>query len=134
MTGNGKGVDKVGTMLGGRQDAIQGLGLLSDDPISLVGSPRRALAAYLEEKLQFREAEYDKIILQHKIEIKKSDGTREEHCIILDINGEPNGPTACYGQRGRESNSYSVQPGSLRYNYAGQLYTCISIFLSLSFL
>ncbi|XP_019849717.1 PREDICTED: alpha-aminoadipic semialdehyde synthase, mitochondrial-like [Amphimedon queenslandica] len=73
---------------------IQDLGLLSSTPVSLAGTPLRALASHLETMLELGPDEYDTVLLQHIVGIENSNSTKEEHCITLHMDGDKNGDTA----------------------------------------
>ena len=80
-----------------RQRILSGLrwmGIFSDDKITPRGNPLDTLCATLEKKMQFEEGERDFVMLQHKFEIERKDGTLETRTSTLCEYGDPNGYTA----------------------------------------
>ncbi|KAL7422547.1 saccharopine dehydrogenase (NADP+, L-glutamate-forming) [Cryptotrichosporon argae] len=66
-------------------------GLLSDEKISPRGTHLRTLAALLEQKCQFEDAEVDLVLLQHTFEVVRADGTEETIYAKLEEYGDRNG-------------------------------------------
>ncbi|KAI9228507.1 MAG: Saccharopine dehydrogenase [Piptocephalis tieghemiana] len=76
-------------------DGIRWLGLFSDTPvIPRGGNPLDTLCATLEQKMAYGPKERDMVMLQHRFDIQKADGTPEVRTSTLLAYGVPGGDTA----------------------------------------
>ncbi|KAJ1523300.1 hypothetical protein ONE63_001179 [Megalurothrips usitatus] len=77
-----------------RLAAIEGLGLLSEDPLQKMETPLDTLSHYLSKRLVLQPHERDLVILRHDVDILWPDGRRELRGINLVAYGDPNGHSA----------------------------------------
>ncbi|RNA45143.1 alpha-aminoadipic semialdehyde mitochondrial [Brachionus plicatilis] len=75
-------------------DAVEQLGLLSDDLVEKLGNPLDSLAKHLSVRLAYDEGERDIIIMHHEVGYKLSNGQNESKTIDFIHYGEINGQTA----------------------------------------
>ncbi|CAI8015134.1 Alpha-aminoadipic semialdehyde synthase, mitochondrial, partial [Geodia barretti] len=83
--------------VGGDQNvltAIEGLGLLTDAPAPLRGTPIDTLCAHLQERLQYQPGERDAIFMRETFTIQWPNRTKEQRWIDLVEYGNPDGYTA----------------------------------------
>ncbi|KAJ8296733.1 Saccharopine dehydrogenase [NADP(+), L-glutamate-forming] [Rhodotorula toruloides] len=70
---------------------LRWIGIFSNEPVSNRGSLLDTLCATLEAKMQYEKGERDMVMLQHKFEIEKADGTKEVRTSTLLEYGAPTG-------------------------------------------
>lgn len=75
-------------------DAMQSLGLLSNEMVPKAGTVLDAVSSLFEGKMQFQEGERDMVIMQHVFGIEHSDGAKERRTSTLIEYGNPDGYTA----------------------------------------
>lgn len=73
---------------------LKWLGLVSDSLVTRSNSILDTLAAALSTKMEYKEGERDMIMLQHRFEIEKADGSPEVRTSTMVEYGVPNGDTA----------------------------------------
>ncbi|XP_052739377.1 alpha-aminoadipic semialdehyde synthase, mitochondrial isoform X2 [Bicyclus anynana] len=74
--------------------AIESLGLLSDEPIVKCGSPLDTMSHYLTKRLQFEKHETDFVALRHEIGVTWSDGKKERREVTMTLRGDPHSHSA----------------------------------------
>jgi saccharopine dehydrogenase (NADP+, L-glutamate forming) len=70
---------------------VRRVGIFPHEEIIPRGNPLDTLCATLEKKMQFEEGERDFVMLQHKFEIKKKDGSKEARTSTLVEYSDPRG-------------------------------------------
>ncbi|MCJ1362973.1 Saccharopine dehydrogenase [NADP(+), L-glutamate-forming] [Acarospora aff. strigata] len=73
---------------------LRWIGLFSNEPAELRGNPLDTLCATLEKKMQYETGERDMVMLQHKFEIEKKDGSKETRTSTLVDYADPKGYSA----------------------------------------
>ncbi len=74
--------------------ALDWLGVFSDEPVNTGHTPLDAFCDLLLAKLTYLDGEKDMIVLQHKFIIKRKDGTKYYRSALLKCIGEQNGTNA----------------------------------------
>ncbi|GAB6020684.1 hypothetical protein CHUAL_003353 [Chamberlinius hualienensis] len=77
-----------------RLDAVEALGLLSDEPIEKLSTPIDTLTNYMHKKLSYAEGERDIVIMRHEIEIQWPNLRKECRSVNLVAYGDPHGYSA----------------------------------------
>jgi alpha-aminoadipic semialdehyde synthase len=77
-----------------KYQSIKELGLLSEEPVDMMGTPLKSLAAHLEKRLEIGPDEFDTVLMAIKVGILKPDGSKAEHVVSLHMDGDPDGHTA----------------------------------------
>jgi len=72
-------------------NGLRWLGLFSDEPAELRGTPLDTLVAVLEKKMAYEKGERDFVMLQHKFAIEWADGRKETRTSTLAEYGAPEG-------------------------------------------
>ena len=73
---------------------LRWIGMFSSEKITPAGTPLDVLCAELEKKMQYGPGERDMVMLQHKFEVEKADGSIEWRTSTLCDYGDPNGYSA----------------------------------------
>ncbi|XP_052756127.1 alpha-aminoadipic semialdehyde synthase, mitochondrial isoform X1 [Galleria mellonella] len=74
--------------------ALESLGLLSDDLIVKCGTPLDTISLYLSKKLQLEKDETDFVVLRHELGVTWSDGRKELREVTMTVRGDPASHTA----------------------------------------
>lgn len=75
-------------------NAIEELGLLSDDLVDKLGNPLDSLASYLAKRLSYKKGDRDILIMHHEIGFSWPDGKNEVKTVDFIQYGDINGHTA----------------------------------------
>lgn len=74
--------------------ALESLGLLSEQEIRKCGTPLDTISHYLSKRLQLAKDETDLVVLRHELGVTWSDGKREKREVTMTVRGEPGKHTA----------------------------------------
>ncbi|XP_013180975.1 PREDICTED: alpha-aminoadipic semialdehyde synthase, mitochondrial [Papilio xuthus] len=74
--------------------ALESLGLLSEDTVVKRGTPLDTISHYLTKRLQLEKDETDFVVLRHELGVTWSDGRRERREVTMTVRGEPARHTA----------------------------------------
>ena len=77
-----------------RTQALENLGLMSEESVEKLGSPLDTLSRHLAHKLCYEPGERDMILMRHEVVIRWPDNRREHRGINMVCYGQPDGYTA----------------------------------------